>query len=117
MRQRIRADGFFGLPRKPGGVSGLFFDDFLNVAMLGVFAALEQRIVGTTLASDASGCVRRPELLRWHQSFLRLHDAVPHRFFTFAEVVANLFLIVAEIRCDFATDFAKPFETVRVGLC
>lgn len=49
MRQRIRTDGFFGLPGKPGVVGGLFFDDFLDVAMLGVLAASEQRVAGAAL--------------------------------------------------------------------
>ena len=49
MSERIRPHGLLGLPGEPGGAGGVFFDDFLDVAMLGVLAALQQGIAGAAV--------------------------------------------------------------------
>ena len=42
----VRAGRFFGLPGEPGGAGGVGFDDLGEVAVFGVFAALEEGVAG-----------------------------------------------------------------------
>ena len=44
-------------------------------------------------------------------------DAGSHCLLAFAEVVADLLLIVAEVFRDLSADLTEPFEVVGVGLC
>ena len=79
-----------------------------------VFLLRERRIIsnGTT-----DGLINRRSGLGRDDAPLCADDAGAHRLLTFTKVVADSFLIVAEVFRDFAADLAEPFEVVGVGLC
>src|SRR5437867_6966106 len=60
-------------------------------------------------------CPRRRSGAGRDDALLGADDAIPHRLLTFAKVVADFLLIVAEVRGDLAADFAEPFEVVGIA--